>query len=486
MDPSAFLDVCDQFRLGELPTEQPHPDTVGLAELARRDLYRAVEVFHRADLKALKGITASLEPLGDLVSDMRDTFEGGGRIFLCGCGATGRLALSLETLARGGGLGPAKTDRVMAFMAGGDGALIRSIESFEDYPEYGVRQLKELGFAANDLLVAITEGGETPFVIGACMEAARHAGRPPWFLFCNPPEILKRVAERSRQVLESERVRPLFLDTGPMALSGSTRLQAATVQMLAAGAALSESMGGGPATELIQQFRSLLASSQPACLVPFIEAEANAYARGDQVLYLTDRYGMTVLTDTTERSPTFSLAPFENRHCKGDPPSLCYLSLPATDISAAAWESLLLREPRTLEWAELEGKASRETLLGYDISAQAADWRARRRPDVRQLPYQIMGEGPLLDFAGFRHDLALGKAPLLLRHLILKCHLNLQSTLVMGRNGRFESNLMTCVRPSNYKLIDRAARYRQNRHEQEYGRPLSYREAVAQVFASLE
>lgn len=39
--------------------------------------------------------------------------------------------------------------------------------------------------------------------------------------------------------------------------------------------------------------------------------------------------------------------------------------------------------------------------------------------------------------------------------------LNMHSTLVMGRLGRFEGNLMTWVYPSNGKLVDRAARYTQ-------------------------
>jgi len=486
MEETAFLNVCSDFRLGELPTEQPHPDTVGLAELACTDLHRAVETFHQTDLKALGRCKATLGPLADLTRDMRETLDKGGRIFLCGCGATGRLALSLETFAREGGLGISGTDRIVSFMAGGDAALIRSIESFEDFPEYGIRQLRELGFGKNDLLVAITEGGETPFVIGACEEAGRLSRRSPWFLFCNPPEILKRVVSRSRHILENPSIRPFFLDTGPMALSGSTRLQAATVQMLVTGAALAESLDGPPAKSLVDRFHRLLRAADPAFLVPLIEAEARAYGQGDHLLYLTDRYGITVLTDTTERSPTFSLAPFESRSRPEDEASLCYLSLPAASDSAHAWKALLHREPRTLEWPELNGKASRKTLYGYDISTEAPAWRAQRMPGVRQLPYEVMGDGPTLRFAGFAHDLELGDEPLLLRQLILKCRLNLQSTLTMARMGRFESNLMTGVRPSNYKLIDRAARYVQNKHRQETGRHLPYREAVARVFASLK
>jgi N-acetylmuramic acid 6-phosphate etherase len=37
--------------------------------------------------------------------------------------------------------------------------------------------------------------------------------------------------------------------------------------------------------------------------------------------------------------------------------------------------------------------------------------------------------------------------------------LNSHSTLVMGRLGRFEGNIMTWVRPTCNKLIDRAIRY---------------------------
>ena len=37
--------------------------------------------------------------------------------------------------------------------------------------------------------------------------------------------------------------------------------------------------------------------------------------------------------------------------------------------------------------------------------------------------------------------------------------LNSLSTIAMGRMGRYYSNIMTYVKPTNYKLIDRSARY---------------------------
>jgi len=486
MDAESFLRVCDQFRLGELVTEQPHPETVGLAELAQSDLVAAVDVFHRADIMALDRLMNSVEPLPDMVKDLRETFSRGGRIFISGCGATGRLALSLETFAREAWLQPSQQDRVVSFMAGGDAALIRSIESFEDYPEYGKKQLQELGFSENDILIAITEGGETPWVIGTCLEAARISGCAPWFLFCNPPELLCRLAERSAEVLRCDKIRPFYLDIGPMALAGSTRLQATTTQMLVAGAALSEALGHQSASELLSSFREMVHNLDYTFIAPFIEAESNVYQRGQHVLYETDRYGITVLTDTTERSPTFSLDPFENKTRAADRSSWCYLSLPGTDSAESAWNTLLHRAPRTLMWPEFSSVASHATLIGYDISAGAADWRHVRCPDKKQYPYLVHGDGPMLEFAGITHHLGLGEVSVLLKHLVLKCVLNTQSTLVMGRLGLFESNLMTRVKPSNFKLVDRAARHVQHFHKQKTGHHLDYRLAVLRVFESLK
>jgi N-acetylmuramic acid 6-phosphate etherase len=65
-----------------------------------------------------------------------------------------------------------------------------------------------------------------------------------------------------------------------------------------------------------------------------------------------------------------------------------------------------------------------------------------------------------LDLAGLEARFDLPGSPLL-DHLTLKLLLNMHSTLLMGRLGRFEGNLMTWVYPSNGKLIDRAARYTQ-------------------------
>ena len=63
--------------------------------------------------------------------------------------------------------------------------------------------------------------------------------------------------------------------------------------------------------------------------------------------------------------------------------------------------------------------------------------------------------------------------------------LNIHSTLIMGRLGRYKGNLMTWVNPTNGKLIDRAARY-VSILLQEQGISRSYEDVIFELFESLE
>jgi N-acetylmuramic acid 6-phosphate etherase len=73
----------------------------------------------------------------------------------------------------------------------------------------------------------------------------------------------------------------------------------------------------------------------------------------------------------------------------------------------------------------------------------------------------------------------------LFNHLMVKMLLNAHSTLIMGLLDRYQGNVMTWVRPSNNKLIDRAARY--VRHLlSEAGKQASYEDVVEKIFEESE
>ncbi len=138
-----FLEVAAKFQLGSLPTEQRHPLTYELAELSRNNIPEALRIMTDIDIGVIKDVLAKTSELKKLETAIRETFAAGNRVFFYGCGATGRLSLSIEYIWRFMNRGQADADNVMGFMSGGDLALVHSIENFEDHPEFGARQLRE-------------------------------------------------------------------------------------------------------------------------------------------------------------------------------------------------------------------------------------------------------------------------------------------------------------------------------------------------------
>ncbi len=476
-----FLKIAHEFKLGHLQTESFHPKTANLSALVKRDVPAALRLLQEVDGDALSRMRDRGPLLWELAAEIRDTLTRGHKIFMCGCGATGRLSLVLETLYR---QKFGQTAQVLSFMAGGDFALIKSVESFEDKTEYGERQLLELGFGPDDLLLASTEGGETPFVIGAAQKAAELSRRRPFFLYCNPDDLLRPIT-RSREVLDNPRIRKVNLAVGPMAISGSTRMQASSVLMLAIGAGLlydhaDEATFRGFYGDLLRR----LTATDYAALAAFTEREARTYRAQRHVNYVADPHlAISILTDTTERSPTFSLRGFENRLDHEAHHALAYLFIPEAETAGHAWSELLRRAPRPVDWPELGGRINLERLFGFDISRQGLGHRSRLIP-AEEFSVSYRAGAVAMAFGEARAEFGWGNDPLV-NHLMVKMLLNAHSTLLMGLLERYEGNVMTWVRPSNNKLIDRAARYAQQLLAQR-GKTVVYEDVVLKIFEEIE
>jgi len=457
----SFLKISSQFRLGDIETEKPHPKTTELSTLAKTDLQKAINILKEIDIEALKVVKERKNEVQRMKKDIEKTFHDGHKVFLAGCGSTGRLSLVLEVLWRKDKKGTRYEDEVISFMAGGDTALIKSIENFEDYPDYAVKQLEELGFSDGDLLIACTEGGETPYVIGAAERAAELSANHPYFLYCNPDEILAGLTGRTTRILSNISVNRINLSVGPMALSGSTRMQASTVLMYAVGLALLNTFNDYDIEADVDRFMNHIRGTDYNFLISYINKEFMLYNTYCYTVYTTyEDLGISILTDTTERSPTFTLHPFENFLNMETKPSLVYLCLADALDSVSAWRMLLSRDPRPLDWKEYPVTA-KSYLYGFDFSREGLKKRKQKispstfdifdiRRETGNFRFELQGEVRFIKIEGLS---------LLNQHLLLKMMLNILSTLIMGKLGRYESNLMTWVTPSNNKLIDRAARY---------------------------
>lgn len=476
-----FLLIAPQFQLGHLVTESIHPSTKNLSQLVKQSVAEAFALLQTVDQDALKLMEDKSNLVWQMSQDIQDTLKAGHKIFMCGCGATGRLSIVLETLFHQKYPG---RDQVISFMAGGDYALIKSVESFEDKVEYGERQLMELGFTENDLLLSPTEGGETPFVIGATNLAAKCSKRSPYFLYCNPDESLFTV-QRSREVIENSSIHKVSLNVGPMAISGSTRMQASTVLMLAIGMGLLYEHENKKEFKLFyKDFLRRLTLTDYKVMEDLTKLEASLYQEKKYLNYVADPHlAVSILTDTTERSPTFSLSGFENRLNPESNHSLSYLFIADSETTAHGWSQLLWRTPRALEWSELDGSIGLEKIFGFDISKQGLSVRSS---NVNAVNFEVLYDKGQIKFICQEQKVEFNWGEdQLFNHLMVKMLLNAHSTLIMGLLERYQGNVMTWVRPSNNKLIDRAARYILHLLNQS-GKTATYEDVVEKIFEEKE
>ena len=535
-----FLNHQRAFRLGALLTESSHPKTVTLSQTFRQDMAEGIRLLLCVDQEIAPAAAKVFgsDAFERLVVAMARALDEGKRIFFTGCGATGRLSILLEAVWREfwqrfrrehsewpAGL-PDLEDRVFSVMAGGDYALIRSVEGFEDHLRFGRYQLQEAGVAAGDVVVAITEGGETPFVIGTAWQGLE-SGAEVFFVFNNPAEVLCRNVERSRQVIEDERITSLDLTTGPMAVAGSTRMQATSSELLVVGAALEIALkrflqrhlpaqtlsglecGPGQSVDYADCMARMISQlGEPTALDAlgrFVRFEQEVYEHKGLVTYAAANYLLDVLTDTTERTPTFRLPPFRKCDDATSARSWAFVKNPLRNTHDA-WRDVLRRQPRGLDWTaetyrRLEAPTALQsdppaldneqiyrfqignepdpsrfdsgdsawvmTVVGEEVGAfGAADHPFRREFDRQMVDFKraavvCVGPDTMDGHEGETFHVAVDLPPSPLKlwhHLAIKLVLNTVSTATMARMGRVLGNWMVYVATSNKKLIDRGTR----------------------------
>src|SRR5262245_51248956 len=149
-----FLKISDQFQLGGLTTESSHPVTANLSETAKRDVAAALGLLFDVDKDVVHKYEEFVESgRAPLIRDtLLRSLRKGGKLFFTGCGSTGRLSIQLVSIwrdfwqqqqKRGVTASAARDfeDRAFSVMAGGDFALIKAVEGFEDFTEFGKKQI---------------------------------------------------------------------------------------------------------------------------------------------------------------------------------------------------------------------------------------------------------------------------------------------------------------------------------------------------------
>ncbi len=197
-------------------TEQPNPKTEHFDQLSTMEI---LQVINDEDQKVALVVREALPQLAQAVEAITEAFLNGGKLIYVGAGTSGRLGVldaveCIPTYSTYPG-------QVQGVLAGGNAAMMQSIEGAEDRPEGGANDLRALDLKAVDVVVGIAASGTTPYVIGA-LEYANEIGATTAAISCNVPAPILDVAQIK-----------IALPVGPEVVTGSTRMKAGTAQKMA-------------------------------------------------------------------------------------------------------------------------------------------------------------------------------------------------------------------------------------------------------------
>jgi N-acetylmuramic acid 6-phosphate etherase len=193
------------------PTELVNPRTTDIDLVPTAELVR---LLNDEDRTVPDAVAATLPALAQLVDAAVTRVAAGGRVHYFGAGTSGRLGvLDAAELLPTYGVGE---EVVVAHQAGGAGAFLQAVEGAED--DEGGADAAEVTGA--DVVIGLAASGRTPYV-GAALSAARAAGAVTALITANPNPLLAGLADYV-----------LAADTGPEAITGSTRLKAGTAQKM--------------------------------------------------------------------------------------------------------------------------------------------------------------------------------------------------------------------------------------------------------------
>jgi N-acetylmuramic acid 6-phosphate etherase len=196
-------------------TEERNPNSVGIDGKPVEEILRIINV---EDQKVPTAVRAQIPVIAKAVDVVAATISKGGRVFFAGAGSSGRIGVAeAAEIPPTFGLPP---EVVQGVMAGGRDAVVSSFEVSEDDEPAGVRMLEERGFDGDDLLVALSASGRTPYALGA-LKKAKDLGARTVSLTCNPEAPINSLADI-----------PIVVNVGPEVVAGSTRMKAGTAQKL--------------------------------------------------------------------------------------------------------------------------------------------------------------------------------------------------------------------------------------------------------------
>ena len=199
----------------QILTESNNPNTKNI------DLMNGEQIatlINREDMIVATAITPQIPLIGQAIELIAQSFKQGGRLGYFGAGTSGRIGiLDASECPPTYGTPP---NMVQAFIAGGEKAVVHSVEAAEDNLDFANQDFALFAPTPKDIVVAISASGNPNYTL-EILRLARQQGISTIAITTNPQARFKEFAD-------------IFIcaQVGAEAITGSTRMKSGTAQKM--------------------------------------------------------------------------------------------------------------------------------------------------------------------------------------------------------------------------------------------------------------
>lgn len=197
-------------RITEQPSLYDHLDKMSVEEI--------IGHINTESKKVPQAIDGALPDIAKLISAIEDKLRHSGRLFYCGCGTGGRLAV-LDTIEVQNTY-TSPPSMIQAIFPGGVEDILNTRESKEDDLQGGWSQLVQKHVSERDIVVGFSASGTTPFVLSTLKQCRSHHITTA-SVVNNPDAPISEVSDYK-----------VVIVTGPEFVTGSTRMKGGTTQKM--------------------------------------------------------------------------------------------------------------------------------------------------------------------------------------------------------------------------------------------------------------
>lgn len=187
-------------------------------QLEKMSVSEILSCMNKEDKTVAFAVEKALPQIEKLITAIVDRVDAGGRLFYLGAGTSGRLGI-LDASECPPSFGVPE-GLVMGIIAGGEKALTRAVENAEDDINQGWLDLQENQISIKDMVVGITAGGATPYVLGA-LQKCREMGIASGSISSDPEAPINQISNF-----------PVVVVVGPEFVTASSRLKSGTAQKM--------------------------------------------------------------------------------------------------------------------------------------------------------------------------------------------------------------------------------------------------------------